>query len=1467
MRETAEGISESINFEGVPMSNSFSRSVTTGWTVVIGVPKAIMMADIRRGLWWALACTALLSLAGILMALMMARRISGSIHGLIAPALALGRGEPVIIEHLELAETNEVGESLARASQLIQQQAEERARAEAARRESQELKRLNAELEQREADASAQAAELAAIMDAVPAVMFIAHDPECKRITSNRAGYELLRLPPGSNTSKSAPESERNSNFHLTRDGRETPPHELPVQMAATGREIRDAEYTIAFDDGSSRSIFGDAVPLLDGEGEVVGAVGAFIDITERERAEKQLQVTAKRLRGINTIFKQAFDCETDEELGRICLKAAQEITGSECGFVIGIDAKGAIFDITISDPGWELCKMRDQTGHRTCSNNLKLDSLYGRVLQSGKSLLTNAPAEHPDSTGTPEGHPPLTSFLGVPLVDGERTIGMIAVANREGGYSQEELESLEALAPAVVETLQRIRAERAQKQAQAQLKATAERLQAILDNAPIAITTFDEHGRLLEANRTLYRILGYSESELIGEKFADYTHPDDLEKNLELHRQLSTGERQAYELEKRYIRKDGSVLWAYVRVAVLDNKTRVSIAEDITERKQAQEQLLRTAERLQAILDNAPVGIVITDREGRLIEYNAAHLRMCGRSPEELIGTSFMTYTHPDDIGKNLELFGLVTSGKQPSVEIEKRYLRKDGTIVWVHVTSSSIDKDFNIGIVEDITARKQAEQQLRATADRLKAIMEHAPVGIVTGSREFRFLETNAAFQQMTGYSADELRQIDWKALTHPDDIAANVELVGKLFAGELEAYDYEKRYLPKNGKTIWVRIVSALVDSEVKMSIVEDITKRKHAEDALRKSEAGLAAAQRIAHIGSWHWDIQKDDAYWSDETFRIFDFTPDRLKGHRKAFLGRIHPADRQRVDDALSDALSGTGGYDVEYRICLPDGSEKVIHAQAEVLRNEDGKPVVMQGTVHDITERKRAQQALAASQERLQAIVQNAPVGVNLLDRKGRVQEANPALCHILGYSAEELKGKNFKEYTHPEDLRQSRFDKWEPQPYELEKRYIRKDGNVVWVRVVACPINHNFMIGIVEDITARKKEEEQRRGLEEQLRQAQKMEAVGHLAGGVAHDFNNLLMVIQSYAEMLQDSLPAHDRLRRNTQEIMKAAARAAGLTRQLLAFSRKQILSPVVLDLNAVVDEAARMLKRLIGEDIEFRLSPAESLWAIKADPDQIVQVLMNLCVNARDAMPQGGTLTMATGNVTVDAGAERPYVVPGDYVMLSVADTGIGIRKEMLGRIFDPFFTTKEVGKGTGLGLATVYGIVKQSGGYVWVDSELGQGACFTVYLPRAKGAIASDVPAKAKAQPRGTGTILVAEDEEALREAVCDYLRSLGYTVLEATSGQDALAVVSKHEEHLDLLITDLVMPRMSGEELSRMLGPLRPDLKTIYMSGYTDDAALRHGVLEANVTFLQKPFNLGALARKVREMLGPTETVQ
>jgi two-component system, cell cycle sensor histidine kinase and response regulator CckA len=525
----------------------------------------------------------------------------------------------------------------------------------------------------------------------------------------------------------------------------------------------------------------------------------------------------------------------------------------------------------------------------------------------------------------------------------------------------------------------------------------------------------------------------------------------------------------------------------------------------------------------------------------------------------------------------------------------------------------------------------------------------------------------------------------------------------------------------------------------------------------------------------------------------------------------------------------------------------------------------------------DITERNRAEQELRESEERFRQAVEGSPIGM-YIQTDGIFRYFNPAALAIFGAdSASQIIGRGYLDIIHPDtraaviDRARLVLEKREAVPF-LEERLLRLDGTVFDGEVTAIPFifeGRGGALVFVRDISERKRNEGEKRGLELQLRQAQKMEAVGRLAGGIAHDFNNLLMVIQSYTEMLQDRLPVDDGLRKNTEQVLKAAHRAASLTGQMLAFSRKQITAPVVLDLNSVIDDTAKMLKRLIGEDIEVQVTPAESLWTISADADQIVQVLMNLCVNARDAMPQGGMLTIATENIAITEGSinGHPEVAPGEYVKLTVSDSGLGIRKEDQEQIFEPFYTTKDVGKGTGLGLAMVYGIVKQNGGNVWVDSELGQGACFTICLPRAKGMIASDTSAKPARQRRGTGTILIAEDEEALREAICGYLRTLGYMVLEASSGQEALSVASEHEGHIDLLITDVVMPKMSGRELSQTLGRSRPRLKTIHMSGYTDDAVLRHGIQGSEATFLQKPFNLSMLARTVSDTLGQSETVQ
>ena len=524
-----------------------------------------------------------------------------------------------------------------------------------------------------------------------------------------------------------------------------------------------------------------------------------------------------------------------------------------------------------------------------------------------------------------------------------------------------------------------------------------------------------------------------------------------------------------------------------------------------------------------------------------------------------------------------------------------------------------------------------------------------------------------------------------------------------------------------------------------------------------------------------------------------------------------------------------------------------------------------------QALQEEIKERKQAEEALRLSEQHFRKVFEEGPMGMALVAPNLRIMSGNEALHRMLGYSSNELKGKTIAEITHPEDIEEDArmartlFAGGIPG-YRIEKRYLTKPGKIVWANLTASVIRAEngdplFELGIVEDVTERKR-------LELQFLQAQKMEAVGRLAGGIAHDFNNLLTVINGYSQLLLDRLDPQNPFRGQIEEIQKAGARAASLTRQLLAFSRRQVLTPQVSDLNTVVSDIEGMLRRLIGEDVELRAVLRPNLGMVKIDTGQIEQVLTNLVVNARDAMPQGGRITIETADVDLDATYVRTHlaVTAGRYVMLAVSDTGHGMDAETQPHIFEPFFTTKEEGRGTGLGLATVYGIVKQSGGYIWVYSEPGEWTVFKIYLPRVEEAQAAEDDRRMSVlAPGGQETILVAEDQDEVRLLVCDVLKSKGYEVLEASRGEEALRIAREQTGPIHLLVTDVVMPGISGRDLARNLAVFQPELKVLYMSGYTGNAIVHHGVLEEGLTFMQKPFSPDELARKVREVLeGPGE---
>jgi PAS domain S-box-containing protein len=506
-------------------------------------------------------------------------------------------------------------------------------------------------------------------------------------------------------------------------------------------------------------------------------------------------------------------------------------------------------------------------------------------------------------------------------------------------------------------------------------------------------------------------------------------------------------------------------------------------------------------------------------------------------------------------------------------------------------------------------------------------------------------------------------------------------------------------------------------------------------------------------------------------------------------------------------------------------------------------------------------ERKRGEEALRAREAHYRTILENIGDGVLITDRQGRYLDVNPRACEVTGYPREELLRLNTTDTYLPEERagvlpRLAEIARSGSASYE--RSLLRKDGAVITVDVNARALPAGNLLATLRDVTDRKR-------LEEQLRQAQKMEAVGRLAGGVAHDFNNVLTAIFGYADLLTEEFPAGSPARQDLEEIRKAATRASALTRQLLAFSRQQVLAPVVLSVNDLVEDVDKMLRRLLGEDVELRVTLARDAGNARADPGQLQQVIMNLVVNARDAMPTGGKLLIETADaeLTEQYAELHQQVIPGPYVMLAVSDTGVGMDAQTKARIFEPFFTTKEKGKGTGLGLSTVYGIVKQSGGYIWVYSESGHGTTFKVYLPRV------DAPAEPQAPPReattltGTETILLAEDDEILRPLTKGLLAKLGYTVLDAESAEQALAVAGARQGLIHLLVADVVMPGGSGRELARRLAQSRPETRVLYVSGYTDDAIVHHGMLEPGLNFLQKPFTPAALARKVREVLDAT----
>jgi len=752
-----------------------------------------------------------------------------------------------------------------------------------------------------------------------------------------------------------------------------------------------------------------------------------------------------------------------------------------------------------------------------------------------------------------------------------------------------------------------------------------------------------------------------------------------------------------------------------------------------------------------------------------------------------------------------------------------------------------------------------------------RKNAILESALDCIITIDHEGRIFEWNRSAESTFGYRRAEVLGKELAELVIPPALRERHRrgLARYLATGESQLLGKRIEFsaMRADGTEFPVELTITNIPVEgqpVFTAFVRDITERKGTEAAFRKKKASLIQAQRIGHIGSWEVDVASQTLEWSEETYRIFGREPGEYAPTADAFVAAVHPDDRAKVRQAAEAAMREGKPYNIEHRIVRPDGSERVVLDQAEVLRDADGRAIQIIGIIQDMTERKRAEDALRESEQRFRQLAEHIKQVFWMSDvNAAQVFYVSPAYEQIWGRTCESLYAStaSWLDAVHPDD-RSRVVDANSRGQREYVYRIVRPDGAIRWIRNRAFPVRNESgevhrIAGIAEDIT-------DQRNVETQLRQLQKMESIGQLAAGVAHDFNNILGVIQGHTDMILGGMVEGREVEESLKQIGAAGKRAANLTRQLLAFSRKQEMESQDVNLNEVVNGISKMLERLLGAPIALEFVPAPSLPAVSSDVGMIEQVLLNLAVNARDAMSSGGRLTIRTAARTISENeAQRnPEARAGSFVCLSVSDTGCGIATEILPRIFEPFFTTKAAGKGTGLGLATVYGIVKQHQGWIEVESRVGQGTRFDTFLP------ASSKPATAKAQPvasaatrGGRETILLAEDEPALRRLAARVLQNLGYEVLEAGSGVEAIQVWEQYGRKVDLLLTDLVMPDgLTGRELAKKMQSKESTLKVIYTSGYSPETAETAFVFREGTNFLQKPYHPRKLAETVRSCL-------
>jgi PAS domain S-box-containing protein len=880
---------------------------------------------------------------------------------------------------------------------------------------------------------------------------------------------------------------------------------------------------------------------------------------------------------------------------------------------------------------------------------------------------------------------------------------------------------------------------------------------------------------------------------------------------------------------------------------------TNTRLQTEITEHKRTEEALRKSERQFRSYVESSPIGVFVCDERGRYLQVNPAAAAITGYSVEELIQMSIPDITPLEFQEGAIRYFQSVLQTARASGESVFRH--KDGHMGYWLVEAVRLSSTRFLGFASDITVRKRMEEALKRSQEAFQGYFEMGSLGMCVTSLEKGWLEVNGRLCQMLGYSKAELIGFSWAELTHPDDLGADLHLFGEVMAGKRDRYELDKRFIRKDGSVVHTTLSVACqrnADGTVNhfLASLLDITERKRAEAAAQKLSERLQIATRAGRVGIWDWNVVENIQFWDDTICEIYGIPHGSFTGGVTQWSDHLHPDDRSRVDNDLQAALRGEREYAPEFRVIWPDGSIHNVKANSHTFFDENGKPLRMVGSNIDITVRKQAEERMHKQATLLDSA--NDAIYVRALDHT--ITYWNGGAERLYGLSSQQVLGRKITEVGGKDH---AAFDAAHAKllakgNWAGNLRQLNKDGKE---RIISCRWTllrdehgkPKEVLAINADVTEQKQ-------LEAQFLQVQRMEGIGMLAGGIAHDLNNILTPIMMSVPLLRDAIH-DDENRQLLDSVQSSAQRGADIIRQLLTFARGQpgVRAPVLV--RQLLREMEKLIRETFPRNLHLAVTVPPELWLVVGDATQIHQALMNLCVNARDAMPAGGTLTLAAENVTLDAAsaALMPDAKPGPHVRLRVSDTGTGIPPAQLERIFDPFFTTKEIGKGTGLGLPTVLGIVRGHGGSVRVDSRVGQGSTFELYLPASLGAKASDIPEREVRVPRGQGElILVVDDEAAVRDPAQYVLEKYGYRVLVAAEGAAAMVLFALHRTEIKAVLTDMMMPGMDGPKLVRALRQLDARLPILGMTGLIDPLPGKEQKNLELLDVLAKPFEARAL---------------